>query len=80
MGTLAVGSFGLTILGFCGKKEYKCNENRGRNYLPNFNKTLGDLLAPRSEDFLSSTERSMSSTLINLPVINANIKSITFDA
>lgn len=32
---MAVFSLALTILSICVKKEYRVNENRGRNYLPN---------------------------------------------
>ena len=32
---MAALSFALAVLGICVKKEYRVNENRGRNYLPN---------------------------------------------
>jgi hypothetical protein len=35
VGLMAALSLALAVLGICVKKEYRVNENRGRNYLPN---------------------------------------------
>jgi len=35
IGLMALCSLALAVLGICVKKEYRVNENRGRNYLPN---------------------------------------------
>ena len=92
VGSLALCSLSLAVLGWCVKKEYRYNDNRGRNYLPK-GTHIGDILAPVLGDTgvewlpgrLSTRSAGSSSSLAacfpqgRLPQLHANVKNISYD-
>ena len=93
-GALALCSLALAILGCCVKKEYRYNDNRGRNYLPK-GTHISDILAssPMLADTdlewnppgLRDSKPDANSTLATsfprgrLPQLHANVKNIYYD-
>ena len=90
VGLMALLSLGLTLLGFCYRKEFRHNQNRGRNYLPHGSRNIG------AGPLLESQERPLSGRsfftksdagrlsdsqgMRQLPRLLANIKNILYDA
>lgn len=93
VGALALCSLSLAVLGWCVKKEYRYNDNRGRNYLPK-GTHIGDILAPILGDadvewnlpgrpgtrsVASSSSLAACFPQGRLPQLHANVKNINYD-
>lgn len=90
VGLLAFLSLCLTLLGFCYRKEFRHNQNRGRNYLPHGSRNIsaGPLLESQERPlsgrslFTKSEAGRLSDSqgLRSLPQLLANIKNIFYDS
>jgi hypothetical protein len=84
LSAMAIISLILFICGLIYKKEYRFNENRGRNYLPRGSKARVSLLRSFNEVSNSYGSResafyneNRSQMLINLPKLTTNVKNIS---